>query len=180
MKAFLNISFLLCFSLGCSQSDTSTHRHPLDITEKELKGYYDIAKFEVYKITSTSVCDCQGVIAYSDFKKDTFSLLELDANMININVSQDTITVFFDFFHKNIRAYVIPQGYTDCHDTIGVVFCEGAVNPKFALLGEALVELSEWKWDSIRTNNLLSCIASGQKVNHWLLEYIEAHDIKPY
>jgi len=53
--------------------------------------------------------------------------------------------------------------------------------PEFALIdGEGGIDVRDSTWDSIRTNNLLSCIASGQKVNHWLLEYIEAHDIKPY
>jgi hypothetical protein len=174
---------LTIFAMGCTPSAPSFEAYPSTIVAQGLEAQYDQAKYEAYKIMVGKDCKCKGVADGGElFNVDTIKILESDIRLRSLKYTNDTLIIFFDFFHpENLSLKPLAQGYGDCHGMIAIVSGAESKIPEFALIdGEGGIDVRDSTWDSIRTNNLLSCIASGQKVNPWLLEYIEAHDIKLY
>lgn len=174
---------LTIFAIGCAPSAPSFDAYPSTIVAQGLESQYDQAKYEAYKIMVGEDCKCKGVAdSGKSSSVDTTKILESDIRLRSLKYANDTLIIFFDFFHpENLPLKPLAQGYGDCHAAIAILYGAKLDIPEFALIdGEGGIDIRDSRWDSIRTNNLLSCIASGQKVNHWLLEYIEAHDIKPY
>lgn len=168
----LLLIFFFCSIFSCNEEKS----YPISNTNTSENFYfrYQLAKFVVYKINAGSICDCQGEIYINDHQRDTFLLMQLDVNLLDVHFNRDTMVMFLDFFYQDKRPRIISSLY-DCFSTIGVGFLKGSDYPSFAIVGHnAYIDLSDRKLDSIMVDNLNNCISMYHEVNPWLIHFVKS------
>ena len=155
-----------------------SQQYPEIVTKNNKQQQYDLAKTEMYKISTRYDCACKAVdfYKYDDrVVKDTLNVISLDITLDTIFFKKDSITYLFSFYahKKNNFTYTINIQDNNCPQYYGVEYLNDAKVPYRYLIAES----SYIDRESISNFNLIDssfydCLIKNKKVaNKWLLDY---------
>ncbi len=109
-------------------------------------------------------------------------MLSLDLNLIGLELKEDTVIIFLDFFVKNQEGKLVPtttieKGYVDCYDMVALVFVQELKKPVFAVIGEAIIDYRNIEFTKKRDENFRKCINGRIKLNKWLKNYMDDNNL---
>ena len=168
---------------GCSEVKTE---YPQIIVDNQLEEQFDVAKFEAYKIIGGVNCNCMGVSNSNNQKhvKDSFNLLTLDLFLVSLDIKNDTIIYFMDFYTKDENTQMkqtttLSKSYGDFFDIIGIGFLKKSTRRFIAYIDDkGVIDFIDLHHNQLRDSTFLACLKHGTKINRWLQSYLKQRKIK--
>jgi hypothetical protein len=182
MKKIIISSFLALLSGSCTDTENRPIRHlnyPEIISRHHIEEIYDLAKYELYKMNSC--CECNCVAKQYPVSNGTSYLfatpLSLDVDLDTILLVKDTIWFYFSYSktinNSKIKYKIIDDIYKGCTNNYSISFDVNTKKPLKCYSDENLIGEfgKEPKLNNLE-DNLLKCIARGDTVNKWLIEFM--------
>lgn len=120
MKKYLKL-FLATSTFWACHTGNITESYPKLILQYNIEDIYDIAQYEIYKLSSNSECSCIGYSFKDTLKNDTFNILSLKLNLDTVYFRSDTTVFFFSFVNNlNKKIYYVNSLSNDCFQCVGI------------------------------------------------------------
>lgn len=140
---------------------------------------YDIAKFEMYKISTRYDCNCQKIEFFELNGKtisDTIAIISMNLVLDTLYFRGDSATYLFSFYNRNKTefSYTINDKYNSCPNYYGIEFFKDSEFPYRYLIAES----SYLNREAVDNFNLIDssfyeCLIENKKIaNKWLLDYL--------
>jgi predicted nucleic acid-binding Zn finger protein len=164
----------------CTSTYTPLPPYPEIIIKNNKQQQYDLARFEMYKISSRFGCDCQAVTFYNstgESSNDTIKLISLDIELDTMYFKADSTVYLFSFYayEGNNMAYIINDKYDNCPQYYGVEYLKDKKVPYRYLIAESSYLDREFISNlSSLDSSFLNCLVNNKKIaNKWLLKYLK-------
>lgn len=172
--------FLIFIILGgYSCKNVNTASYPEIVVKNNKQQQYNLARAEMYKISTGLDCACKAVTYYNskgESSNDTLHVISLEIKLDTMHFKADTVIYLFSFYayKKDNMAYTINDLHDNCPQYYGVEYLNDASIPFRYLIAES----SYIDRESITNLNLIDSsfnvyVSKNKKnANKWLIDYL--------